>query len=893
MKALKPKITPMMQQYMAIKDQYPDAILFYRLGDFYEMFFDDAVTASKVLGITLTSRSAKDDQNRVPLCGIPFHALTNYLAKMVKAGHKVAICEQVEDPKTAKGVVKREVVRVVTPGLVTEEQLLDDKSNCYLASLALTKGRGSKGAESWGLSLLDLSTGEFLVAEYGSADTLVDELTRMAPSELLIDESMLSEQAPQPIKDLVDLVEQLLPGICLSGRPSNTVHFDHANEVLLDHFKTANLAGFGCDHFKAGVMAAGSLLSYITETQKTDFDHIERLTPINLDNVLIIDDSSRRNLEITQTMAGGDRRGSLLGTLDCTRTPMGARLLKRSLLFPLQDTVEINRRLSSVALLHKETQLREDLRELLLKVYDLERLNSRVVLGSGNARDLTALKHSLAQLPAIREILAEQDDPLLEEIHHSLDEMTDITSLLESAISEEAPTTIREGKVIKLGYNPELDELITIQQDGKRLIAELESRERERSGLAKLKIGYNKVFGYFLEVSRAQLTTTEPPANFIRKQTLVNAERFITPELKEFESKVLGAQDKRVDLEYEIFFRIRNQVAQQSSRILQTAALLARLDFLACLAESARRHNYVRPTVNQGEEIIIKEGRHPVIEKSLPAGRFVPNDVHLDQESQEVLIITGPNMAGKSTVLRLTALITLMAQAGSFVPADRAVIGVVDRIFTRVGAMDNLRKGQSTFMVEMNETANILNNATEKSLVILDEIGRGTSTFDGLAIAWAVTEDLINKNGKGVKTIFATHYHELTEIALTSRRVKNFNIAVREWNDTIIFLHKLMKGGTNRSYGIQVAALAGVPGPVITRANELLHNIEKGEFNQYGQPSIAATPKKQNTGQPSQLELFAPANDPVHIKLESIDPNGLSPLDALKFIYELKELSKN
>ena len=874
------KQTPMLRQYFKIKEQHPDAILFYRLGDFYEMFFDDAVKASKILGITLTSRNSKADKERVPLCGVPYHSASNYLAKLIRAGEKVAICEQVEDPKTAKGVVKREVVRVVSPGVVTEEQLLDDKSNLYLAAVAAPRKKNAP----WGLALLDLSTGEFLAGDFLSAEAVVDELARMGPSELL---------APDDGGDGLDAVTgpaaAILTGLCLTPRPAGDFHPDTAMERLTEHFNTVNLAGFGCDGLTSGTAAAGALLAYVQETQKTSLAHIERLRPIDLEQVLIIDESSRRNLEIAQSIAGGQRGGSLLDTLDFTRTPMGARLLKKSLLFPLQDPTAINRRLDTVQWLHRDQDLRVQLRDCLRHVYDIERLNSRIVLGSGNARDLLALKTSLGQLPRIKALLSPVDGTLLAEIGADLDDMSDLAGLLDRGIREDAPITVREGNIIKEGFSPELDELAAIQRDGKQLILELENSERERSGIPTLKIGFNKVFGYYLEVSKAQ--AAKVPDYFIRKQTLSSAERYITPELKEFENKVLGAQEKRVALEYELFRRLRDEAARQSSRVLAAAAHLAALDMYAALAEAASRHRYVRPRVDDGEEIRIIEGRHPVIERSLPQGRFVPNDIHLDQKEREVLIITGPNMAGKSTVLRQTALIVLMAQAGSFVPADEAQIGVVDRIFTRVGAMDNLRRGQSTFMVEMNETANILNNATEKSLVILDEIGRGTSTFDGLAIAWAVTEHLVNKNGRGVKTIFATHYHELTELASTNPRVKNFNIAVREWNDTIVFLHKLLAGGTNRSYGIQVAALAGVPKDVIDRARELLHNIEKGEFNQYGRPCIAEGKEPGEPNTPSQLQLFAPATDPVHKKLKAIEPDHVSPMQALTLIYELKALA--
>jgi DNA mismatch repair protein MutS len=653
-KAGAPKITPMMQQYLEIKAQHQDAILFYRLGDFYEMFFDDAVTASRVLGITLTSRNSKDAENRVPLCGVPYHAVTNYLAKMIKAGFKVAICEQVENPKEAKGVVKREVVRVVTPGLVTEEQLLDDKENLYLASICKKTG-------TWGLSLLDLSTGEFLVTERENLSGLLDELGRMGPAEVLLPE----QEGQEKETELAEELSAYVPQSCLSPRPVSCFYPETAQQALLEHFKVANLAGFGCGEMKAGIAAAGSLLLYLQETQKTDLSHIERLTPIEFDNVLLMDDSSRRNLELTQTIIGGKREGSLLATLDLTETPMGARYLKKNLLFPLQDVAAINQRLDTVEQLYLAPRLREELKNLLSSVYDLERLNSRVVLGSGNARDLTALKVSLTQLPRLKEKLGESTG-LLADIRDGLDELGDIRDLLKTAIRDDAPVTLREGNLIKTGYNDELDELIIILRDGKELILGLEARERERTGIAKLKIGFNKVFGYFLEVSKAQVGNV--PEDYIRKQTLVNAERYITPELKEFENKVSGAQERRLDLEYQLFSAIRSKVAAESSRILKAAIHIAQIDFYTCLAEAAQKYHYTRPQVNEDEAIIITEGRHPVIERSLPPGRFVPNDIHLDQSAEEVLIITGPNMAGKSTVLRQTALITLMAQMGGFVP---------------------------------------------------------------------------------------------------------------------------------------------------------------------------------------------------------------------------------
>lgn len=870
-----PKITPMMQQYLEIKARHQDAILFYRLGDFYEMFFEDAITAAKVLGITLTSRSGRDEENRIPLCGVPFHAVDSYLAKMIRAGFKVAICEQVEDPKEARGVVRREVVRVVTPGLVIEEQLLDDKENRYLAAIC-------RSGRRWGLSLLDLSTGEFLAGERESLPDLLDELGRLSPSEVLLPEDDGEEAA------LTNELEVFLPQACLSRRPVADFSPETARRNLLEHFRVANLAGFGCEEMGAGLAAAGSLFRYLQETRNTDLGHIRRLIPLEFDHVLLMDESSRRNLELTQTIVGGKREGSLLHALDLCETPMGARLLKKNLLFPLRDVSVINQRLDAVAELFHSPRLGGELRELLGKVHDLERLNGRVVLGSANARDLTALRVSLAQLPLVKEKLAATSG-LLAGIHDSLDALADLHDLLAAAIREDAPPTLREGNLIRPGYSAELDELAAILRDGREMVLALEGRERKRTGINNLKVGFNRVFGYYLEVSRGQLANV--PEDFIRKQTLVNAERFITPELKVFEEKITGAQEKRLELEYRLFSEIRAAAARESARILDGAGHLAWVDFFLCLAEAAGKYRYVRPEINAGEAITIREGRHPVIERALPPGRFVPNDIHLDQSEEEVLIITGPNMAGKSTVLRQTALITLMAQMGSFVPAAEARIGVVDRIFTRVGAMDDLRRGQSTFMVEMNETANILNNATEKSLVILDEIGRGTSTFDGLSIAWAVAEDLVNKNGRGVKTLFATHYHELTDLAVTSPRVKNYNIAVREWNDTIIFLHKLLPGGANRSYGIQVAALAGVPAGVVARARELLHNIERGEFTRQGEPRIATSPGRKKEAHPSQLFLFGEPEHPALARLREIDADALSPRAALDLLYELKKLA--
>ncbi len=883
------KLTPMLQQYLEIKQGHPDAILFSRMGDFYEMFFEDAIIASKILGITLTTRNNKDDANKVPLCGIPYHAAQGYLAKLIKAGRRVAICEQTEDPALAKGIVKREVVRVVSPGLITDDQLLDDKSNLFVAAISCQE---QAGGLSYGLSFLDLSTGEFLVGEFqddsATANTVIDHLTRLAPAELLV-----SSRQDTSLAALLQTIQVVLPGICITERPETLFHLPSCQELLTEHFQVLNLAGFGCGAMRSGVICAGVLFDYIRETQKTSLDHIESLRPIDLADILQIDESSRRNLELTQTIIGARREGSLLAVLDQTSTPMGARMLHH-LLIPLQAVERIRARLDAVHNLLHDNGLRQELRAQLAAIHDLERLNSRMVLGVANGRDMLAMRNSLVGLPVIKELLGQFQAARLVAIGVEIDPLSTIHHLLATAIHEDAPLTLHDGNLIRPSFNAELDELTCLLRDGKQMILELEVKERVATGIAKLKVGYNRVFGYFIEISR--LHAEKVPEHYIRKQTLVGAERFITPELKEFEDKVMGAQEKRLELEYQLFTQIRKQLAASSPQLLKTAQLLAQADFFSSLAECAHRYHYRRPEVDDGEVIVISEGRHPVIERSMPSGKFVPNDVTLDQQQQEVLIITGPNMAGKSTVLRQTALIVLMAQMGSFVPAASATIGVVDRIFTRVGAMDDLRRGQSTFMVEMNETANILNNATERSLVILDEIGRGTSTFDGLAIAWAVAEDLVLKNDKGVKTLFATHYHELTDLARTQSRVRNFSIAVREWNNSIIFLHKLVEGGTNRSYGIQVAALAGVPARVVQRAGEILTNIETGELDPDGEPTIArhrGDKKSRSKKHPNQLSLFSPPpTDAVREFINKIQADNLTPRQALDVLYELKELEK-
>ena len=878
-----PKMTPMLRQYLEIKEEYPDEILFYRMGDFYEMFFEDAEVASKILGITLTSRNNKADAARIPMCGIPYHAAQTYLAKLVKAGKRVAICEQTEDPSQAKGIVRREVIRVVTPGVTTDDQILEENENRYVCALSRSL---SEPLPQWGFSFLDLSTGEFLTGELEDdsavPEQLVDHLTRMTPAELLINEAKQAD-----IKPLLEAVILHLPEICITLRGDDLFHFKEASEDLSDHFKVINLEGFGCGSMNQGIVAAGVLLDYARETQKSDIGHIEKLIPLKGDSVLLIDDASRRNLELTRTIIGNKREGSLLAVLDKTRTPMGGRLLQNYLLQPLQDIEAITERQECVNFFHNNPSSRQQFRDYLDAIYDLERLNSRMVLGQGNGRDAVALRQSLSVLPDIHALLKQCTVIGLKRISDEFDDLTELADLLERSIGAEPPVTLRDGNLIREGYNEELDELIHLLRDGKALILGLENQEREKTGISKLKIGYNKVFGYYIEVSNAHLEKV--PEHYLRKQTLVNAERYITPQLKEFESRVLTAQERRLELEYQLFIEIRTTLAENSSRVLQTAQFLARIDVVTNLAEIARQNHYTRPELTSDGAIQISDGRHPVIERSMASGKFVPNDISLDQNRNQVLVITGPNMAGKSTILRQTALIVLMAQMGSFVPAEKAVISVVDRIFTRVGAMDDLRRGQSTFMVEMNETANILNNATPRSLVILDEIGRGTSTYDGLSIAWAVAEALVEKDGSGVKTLFATHYHELTELAKTHDRVQNYSVAVKEWNETIIFLYKLIKGGTSRSYGIQVAALAGVPDQVVTRAQEILKRIDQSDFDHRAVTGNKSSSRGRKE-HPSQLQLFAAPGHPLADELRKIDLDDMTPRQALDQLYKLKGL---
>jgi len=857
----------MLRQYLSIKGEYPDAILFFRMGDFYEMFFDDAKIASRILGITLTSRGTYNGQ-KVPMCGVPHHSSRSYIAKLIENDWKVAICEQTEDPKKSKGIVKREVVRVVTPGSVTEDGDVDSKSNLYIAAIA-------GATERYGLAHLDLSTAQFRVTEIGQWGELLDELGRIGPVELLV----LEKDDLAKRKGLSSYRVEVLSREVFDEK--------RAGHLLKEQLRVRSLGGFGCGGMDQGIIAAGAIVHYLKETQKGNPGHIKEIVTYRLGDFMFLDEATCRNLELYKTMRRQSVKGSLFHILDKTVTPMGSRLLKRWIGYPLLDLDHIRRRLAAVKSLRDDQIFREEIRELLEGIYDLERLNGRISLGRANGRDLVALKSSVLRLPAIKKRLANSPSSLLTDISTKLDTLQDIAQLIDKAIREEPPVSLKEGGLIKEGYNEELDRLISASRDGKAWIAELASSEQKRTGISNLKVGYNKVFGYYIEVSKTNLHLVPP--DYIRKQTLVNGERYITESLKEYEEMVLGAEEKRVELEYKIFEQIRGRVARENQRIKQSAALIGEIDTLAGLSETAQLNNYTCPEVNDGGVVDIVDGRHPVIEQTVKDEDFVPNDIHLDDKEHQFLIITGPNMAGKSTVLRQTALTVLMAQMGSFIPASKANIGLVDRIFTRVGATDDLARGQSTFMVEMNETANILRHATNKSLVILDEIGRGTSTYDGLSIAWAVAESLHDRENKGVRTLFATHYHELTELITTKQRVKNFNIAVKEWNDQIIFLRKLVPGGTSRSYGIQVAQIAGLPREVIERAREILYNLEDEELDEVGRPRLAHSPRKKDNDDTFQLNLFAAQDQRLKKWIRELDISSMTPLEALIELNKIRE----
>lgn len=866
------KTTPMMQQYLEIKSDYPDAILFFRLGDFYEMFMEDAVVASRVLNITLTARN-KGAAAEIPLCGIPFHSCQPYIAKLVQHGHNVAICEQVEDPKTAKGIVKRAVVRVVTPGLVVDTDTLDPRRNNYLMAISHVDD------ERYGVAYVDITTGEFRVTELLDPESTAGEIISRDPAEVLIADGSIGDQ-------LINALQSPLHGRIINRPPDWAAAEDRARQVLLEFFPGSSLEGFGCHDMPAAIQAAGMVLYYLEETQKGAASHLQTLQTYYVCDHMVLDDFTRRNLELTGSLHDGGRRGSLIGVMDRTVTAMGARKLRHWMTHPLVDLQSIEARHSAVEEFVRESLCRDDLRRTLDDVYDLERLNGRIAMATGNAKDLAALRTSLEKLPQIIDLLKQSEGPLLSDLRESLDPMPDMVELIASAIVDDPPFVMREGGLIREGYNAELDELRSISREGKGWIASLEREEKERTGIPSLKVRYNKVFGYYIEVTKSYLERV--PEDYQRKQTLANAERFITPTLKGYEEKVLGAEERVVVIEYDLFQEVRQQVARQGRRIQETADKVATLDVLLGLADLAHERNYCCPVMNESTELLIEDGRHPVIETMDLGERFVANDVHMDTVERQILIITGPNMAGKSTFMRQVALLVLMAQMGSLVPAKNAKIGIVDRIFTRVGASDNLARGQSTFMVEMTEAANILNHATPRSLIVLDEIGRGTSTFDGVSIAWAVAEYLHDNAKVAAKTLFATHYHELTDLAQTRERVQNYNVAVKEWNDQIIFLRRIVKGGASHSYGIQVARLAGLPSAVIERAKEVLRNLESGEYES-GAPRLARSKYAKKRTETPQLGLFEQP-DLVRQRIEEIDVSVLTPLEALNMLDELKKL---
>ena len=878
------ELTPMMKQYIQTKEEYKDCILFYRLGDFYEMFFDDALTASKELEITLTGKNCGLEE-RAPMCGIPYHAVDSYLNRLVSKGYKVAICEQVEDPKTAKGIVKREVIRVVTPGTNLDTQGLDETKNNYIMCIVYM-------ADRYGLSVADVTTGEYLVTELDSQTKLMDELYKFMPSEIVCNEAFYMSGL-----DLDDLKNRLHMAIY----SLEAWYFDDAlcRETLQEHFKVASLEGIGLSDYECGMIASGALLKYLEETQKNSLSHMSRLTRYATGNYMVLDSATRRNLELVETLREKQKRGSLLWVLDKTKTAMGARTLRKYVEQPLIDKKSIVKRLDAVAELKDNAICREEIREYLNPVYDLERLVGKITYQSANPRDLIAFQSSLSMLPSVKCILKDMESDLLKEIYEELDPLEELCDLVGRAIQEEPPLAMKEGGIIKDGYNEEVDRLRKAKSEGKNWLADLETKEREKTGIKNLRIRYNKVFGYYLEVTNSFKDLV--PDYYTRKQTLANAERYIIPELKELEDTILGAEDKLCALEYELYCEVRNTIAAELTRIQRTAKAVAKLDVIASLALVAERNNYVRPKINEKGVIDIRDGRHPVVEKMIPNDMFIANDTYLDDKKQRISIITGPNMAGKSTYMRQAALIVLMAQLGSFVPASSANIGLVDRIFTRVGASDDLASGQSTFMVEMNEVANILRNATSKSLLILDEIGRGTSTFDGLSIAWAVVEYISNSKLLGAKTLFATHYHELTELEGKISNVNNYCIAVKEKGDDIVFLRKIVKGGADKSYGIQVAKLAGVPDPVINRAKEIVEELVTADITGkvkdiavQGSETKKKTQKKLDEVDLTQFSLFDTVkDDDVLNELKELDISHMTPMDAMNKLYQLQNKLRN
>ncbi len=877
------EMTPMMQQYMETKKQYPDCILFYRLGDFYEMFFEDALTASKELEITLTGKNCGLEE-RAPMCGVPYHAVEGYLTRLVSKGYKVAICEQVEDPKLAKGLVKRDVVRIVTPGTNLNTQALEESRNNYLMCIAWF-------SEKAGISVADVTTGDYYVTEVEEARKLLDEINKYRPSEIVCNDAFLVSGM-----DLEDLRERL--SVTVYSLEAHYFDEDLCRNCLKKHFGVSTLAGLGVEEFQSGLVAAGGLLQYLYDTQKTPLAHFTHLTPYLTSRFMLLDSSTRRNLELTETLREKQKRGSLLWVLDKTKTAMGARTLRSYIEQPLVEKEEMEGRLDAVEELTAQPMLRDELREYLNPIYDMERLLGKVSYKTANPRDLLAFAGSMEMIPPIKTLLLDSKAVQLRKIEEELDGLADLRELITQAITEEPPVGIREGGIIRTGFDQTIDQLRNAKTEGKNWLTQLEETERERTGIKNLRIKYNKVFGYYLEVTNSYRELV--PQEYMRKQTLANAERYTTPRLKELEDMILNAEDKLTALEYDKFCEVRDAIAAQIERIQRTAKAVARLDVFASLSLVAERYHYVRPVLNEKGRIDIKDGRHPVVEQMIEHDMFIANDTFLDNQKHCIAVITGPNMAGKSTYMRQAALIVLMAQIGSFVPAKSADIGIVDRIFTRVGASDDLASGQSTFMVEMNEVANILRNATSRSLLVLDEIGRGTSTFDGLSIAWAVIEHISNRKFLGAKTLFATHYHELTELEGKIGNVHNYCIAVREKGDDIVFLRKIVKGGADRSYGIQVAKLAGVPDMVIDRAKEIADQLSDNDITEKVQGisvDVEGSAKKQKHYDEVDLEqisLFDTVKDEdVLEELKTVEISTMTPLDALNTLYRLQNKLKN
>lgn len=878
-------LTPMMQQYMETKKQYKDCILFYRLGDFYEMFFEDAITASRELEITLTGKDCGLEE-RAPMCGVPFHAVDGYLNRLVSKGYKVAICEQVEDPKLAKGIVKREVIRIVTPGTNLNTQALEESKNNYLMCIACFQNR-------IGVSIVDVTTGDFYMTEVEGLAKLQDEIYKYMPTEIICNDAFVMSGY-----DIEDLKGRL--GMAVYTLEPWYFDDDGCRKCLMNHFKVNTLAGLGLEDFPSGMISAGAAMQYLLETQKTDLTHINHIISYLASRFMLLDSSTRRNLELTETLREKQKKGSLLWVLDKTKTAMGARRLRSDIEQPLINIDDINARLDAVEQLCKNTVSRDEIREYLNPIYDMERLLGKVSYKSANPRDLLAFANSMEMLPHIKTVLKEFDCKLLSEIEQEMDGLEDLYHLIKDAICDDPPVMIREGGMIRTGFDKDIDMLRTAKTEGKTWLAKLEEEDRERTGIKNLKIKYNKVFGYYFEVTNSYKDMV--PDDYIRKQTLVNAERYMTPKLKELEDTILNAEDKLNTLEYDVFCKVRDDIAKELERIQKTAKAVARLDVFASLSVVAEQNHYVRPALNEKGVIDIKDGRHPVVEKMIDHDMFVANDTYLNNSNHCIAVITGPNMAGKSTYMRQSALIVLMAQLGSFVPAKSANIGIVDRIFTRVGASDDLASGQSTFMVEMNEVANILRNATSKSLLVLDEIGRGTSTFDGLSIAWAVIEHISNKKLLGAKTLFATHYHELTELEGKMNNVNNYCIAVKEKGDDIVFLRKIIKGGADRSYGIQVAKLAGVPDMVIDRAKEIAEQLSDNDITEKVQSIAVDTKGDKRKSKPvhyddvtmGQMTLSDTVKDEDIIQeLKEIDITNLTPMDAMNTLYRLQNKLNN